>query len=224
MSQVALATVGRGTLDITDSPSAQLLLIDSAFETISTKRMTVHKNIAIRLWRRIKALHELQQANPGCAVYWCSLDKFTDYLCVSNLSLHERVETDLNSYLAQSTQIKRISGLLAIIGSGLAEPYKDGLIVLEDSLGIRHVYIVDRKPVFIRLLPLISHADAYIEPLQATLQHLSNRGLLNGEPTILCHGLSATAQSSIKQNWASGNVSPLCNAGSYLLSLDMRAH
>ncbi|MEE9336190.1 MAG: hypothetical protein V3U65_19045 [Granulosicoccaceae bacterium] len=224
MSPIALTTVATDQLKITGSDSPKVLLIDSVFESISVKRVTVHRNRILRIWHRYKSLRELQRANPTCAIYWCALDRDNGYLCVSNLSLSEHVKIDVDSYIAQSKRLKMVCSQLMSIGNGLPRKYRQVLMVINSPLGVRHVYFVDHKPVFTRALPPVSGVTDYIEPLQSTLQHLLNRGMLEDYPSILCHGVCAAAQSSIRENWAASTIDTLDNNAYSISSIAAKAY
>ena len=224
MSRIAFTVVGEGALVFAGNASPKVLLIDSLFETISVKRVTAHKNPMIRLWQRFKLQRELQLANPACAVYWCSLNKVTAYLCVSNLSLSDSDEIEINNYITQSKRLKLVCSQLLSIGNGLSPQYRQVLMVLNSPAGVRHVFLIDHKPVFSRLLPPSDGTVDYVEPIQATQQHLINRGMLEGEPIILCHGVTAVALLAIKENWAASTVSCLSNDASSLPSLAMQSY
>ena len=224
MKRIAFTSVNDGALVFTGSESPAVLLIDSAFETISVKRVTVHRNRIVRLWQRLKSLQELEEANAGCAVYWCSLNKTTGYLCVSNLCLHESAENDLDIYVAQSKRLKLVCSQLMSIGNSLPSQYRQALMVLGNASGVRHVYFINRKPVFTRLLQPGDGAGDYVEPLLATHQHLINRGILEGEPMILCHGVSAAVLLTINESWAASTVSALSHDSSSLASLANKSY
>ncbi len=211
MSRIAFATISQDTIEFGGSTSPTVLLIDSVFETISIRRVTVHKNSVIRLWQRMKSLRELQQANPAAAVYWCSLDKTTAFICVSNLSLASNVvaENELDSYIARSKCLKLMCSQLMSIGRGLSSQCRQALLLLNSADGVRHVYFVDHKPVFIRLLPPNDSPTGFVEPLQATQQHLDNRSMLCGDAAIICNGVSDAELLSIKQNCAASSIDRL---------------
>ncbi len=224
MSSASFATSGDGSLTISGSESPTVLLIDSTSETISAKRVTVHKNPLLRLWQRAKSLHEIQAANPACAVYWCSLDKMTGYLCVSDLSLHTDAERELASYVAKSKRLKFVCSQLMSIGYDLPLRHKSTLLVVQGIDSVRHVYLIDHKPVFIRLLPINGSTVDYMEPLEATIQHLINRGMSDGEPSILCHGLSESVLLVIKDKCTMGTVGLLSSDTSALSSLAAKSY
>ena len=212
MSQVAFTTLDHGELVFAGSESPKVLLVDSVFETISVKRLTLHRNIFRSVWLRLKKQRELQFANPDCAVYWCAVDRSTGYLCVSNLLLPDSANNDVTRFIEQSNHLQFMCSQLMSIGNSLPSRYHQVLLVLNSPVGIRHVYFIDHKPVFTRLLPPNSSAADYVEPLQATLQHLLNRSMLAAEPTILCHGLCESAQAAIAQKWSASSVASLMSA------------
>jgi len=177
MSSIAYTTLDHGDLVFAGSDYPTTLLVDSVFETISVKRVTLSRNPFRNRWRLFQAQQALQQSNPECAVYCCKLDKATAFLCISDLAFSSVAADGVQDYLASKPTLNVMCAQLMSIGAALPESHQQCLMVLNSAVGIRHVYFIGGKPAFVRLLAPSGEDD--IEPLEATQQHLQNRGMLS---------------------------------------------
>ena len=211
MKSIAYTYYDKTELTVSGSDKDHVLLIDSLDEAISTKQVSVQSGLFVVLgwWQRVKYIRKVRRENSHCAVYWCRLNSSTGFICVSDLCLAENTATDVEVFVESAKSVKAVHSQLMCIGAALPVAYSSVLLLLKGSIGVRHVYMLAGKPVFTRLLSPSSSIDQLIDSLQATQQHLINRGMLDGLPPILCHGLSKEVVNKLEKAWASARVDSL---------------
>lgn len=211
MKSIAYTRYDHTQLTVSGSADARVLLVDSLDEAISLKQVSLLSGVFsfYGWWQRLKYMETIRRESQPNSVYWCRLNRSTGFVCVSDLCLTEDATYDVEKFLENTKSVKAVYSQLMCIGAALPKSSARTLLLLKNSIGVRHVYILAGKPVFVRLLPPSSSAEQLLDSLQSTWQHLLNRGLLEHPPSVLCQGISDETIRALDKAWSSSRVDSL---------------
>lgn len=214
MKSIAYTRYDHTQLTVSGSANAKVLLLDSLDEAISIKQVSVLSGIFYFTgwWQRLKYMEKIRRDSKPNAVYWCRLNRSTGFICVSDLCLKESTTDEVEEFVENTKSIKAVHSQLMCIGAVLPKDSANALLLLKNSIGVRHVYLLAGKPVFVRLLPPCSSAEQLLDSLQSTRQHLVNRGILERPPLVLCHGIADETIGTLDNGWPSSRVDSLVKA------------